>query len=214
MTRVRFKKYAAQYAKIFVGSAIFAAGFSYFTYPNAIVSGGVSGISMILNYLFGLPVGIMIIAMNVPLFLWSWKKLGFDFLVTSLAGMLASSLLIDLFDFFPAAVTNELLLAAVYGGLVKGFGLGLVYSSGATTGGVDIVAKMLRRRYPYINFGTLMLGLDGVVVLAFALIFRKYDSAMYAILCMFIMSKVIDLVLYGPASSRLCYIISENSDPP
>ncbi len=212
MTRKRFTKYAAQYAKIVLGSAIYAAGFSYFTYPNAIVSGGVTGISMILNYLFGLPVGILIIVMNIPLFLWAWKKLGLEFLVASLAGMVISSLLIDLFDLFPAAVTHELLLAAVYGGLIKGFGLGIVYASAATTGGIDIVAKLLRRRYPYINFGTLMLWLDGVVVLSFALIFRKYDSAMYAIICMFIMSKVIDLVLYGPASSRLCYIISESSD--
>ena len=94
--------------------------------------------------------------------------------------------------------------------MLNGAGYGLIYTTGTTGGGTDIVAKMLRRRYPYINFGTLLFGMSVVVVLTFAFLFKKYDSCMYTMIEMFISSKVVNLVLYGPGVSEVCYIISSN----
>lgn len=212
MRRQKVLSIALAYTKTLIGAVIYAFGFQYFTYQNAIVSGGVSGVAMIINYLTEFPVGILIIIINVPLFIIAWRRLGLGFMIASLAGMALSSAAIDIFALFPLHITSELMLAAVYGGVVMGFGLGLVYSAGATTGGVDIIAKLMRMNRPYINMGTLILGLDIVVIVAFALIFRRYDSAMYAIISMYIHAKVIDLVLYGTSISKMCYIISEESE--
>ena len=213
MDKKLIKKYAILTARVTGGALVYAVGFSFFCYPNAIVSGGVTGVAMILNMLMPeLPVGVMIIVMNIPLFFVAWKKLGFDFLVASLLGMVISSLLVDLFNSFPLVATAEPLLGALYGGLIKGVGSGIIYAGGASFGGIDIMAKILRRRYPYINFGTFILALDGVILLIFALVFQKYDITMYSIICIYVVSRIIDLLLYGPVSARLCYIISEKSE--
>ncbi|MBE6914870.1 MAG: YitT family protein [Ruminococcaceae bacterium] len=204
--------YAVSYLKIILGAALYAAGFRFFLYPNAIVSGGVTGAAMIINYLTGVPVGVMTIIINIPLFAFSWKKFGLKFILASLVGMMLSSVLVDLFALFPLEITHEPLLGAIYGGLIKGLGLGLVYQTGATTGGIDIVAKFLRRKYPYVNFSTFILGLDVVVIAAFAVFFGKYDGAMCAVIAMFVATKVIDLLLYGAVNSKVCYVISDESE--
>ena len=206
------RQWIAVYLKILIGSALYAAGFQFFLYPNAIATGGVTGIAMIINFFSGFPVGIMTLIINVPLFLFSWKKYGLSFILASLAGTVLSSVMVDVFSLIPLEVTHEPLLGAIYGGIIKGLGLGIVYHTGATTGGVDIVAKFLRRKYQHINFSTFILGLDTAVIVAFAVLFRRYDSAMYAIICMFIASKVIDLVLYGAVNSKVCYIITDKSE--
>ena len=206
------RQWIVVYLKILIGSALYAAGFQFFLYPNAIATGGVTGVAMIINFFSGFPVGVMTLIINVPLFLYSWKKFGLSFILASLAGTVLSSVLVDLFAAVPLEVTHEPLLGAIYGGIIKGLGLGIVYHTGATTGGIDIVAKFLRRKYQHINFSTFILGLDTAVIVAFAVLFRRYDSAMYAIICMFIASKVIDLVLYGAVNSKICYIITDKSD--
>ena len=206
------RQWIAVYLKILIGSALYAAGFQFFLYPNAIATGGVTGIAMIINFFSGFPVGIMTLIINVPLFLFSWKKYGLSFILMSLAGTVLSSVMVDIFSLIPLEVTHEPLLGAIYGGIIKGLGLGIVYHTGATTGGVDIVAKFLRRRHQHINFSTFILGLDAAVITAFAVLFKRYDSAMYAIICMFIASKVIDLVLYGAVNSKVCYIITDKSE--
>ena len=204
-------EYAVMYLKILIGSALYAVGFQYFLYPNAITTGGVTGVAMIINFLTGFPVGVMTLIINVPLFIFSWKKFGLKFILASLAGTVLSSVLVDVLALYPLEITREPLLGAIYGGLIKGFGLGIIYHAGATTGGVDIIAKFLRRKYQHINFSTFILGLDAAVIVAFAVIFKRYDSAMYAIICMFIASKVIDLVLYGAVNTKVCYIITDES---
>ena len=191
-----------------LGCAILAASFAFLTYPNSIVSGGLTGISQILNLLTGLPVGVMVIVMNVPLFLIAWRKLGIRFVVFSLLGTVLSSVFIDLFSMVDLVLTNDTLLASVYGGLTKGLGVGLVYHVGATCGGSDIVSRLLRRKYAYINFGTISLCIDAVVVVAFAIIFRRFDSAMYTIITMFVSSRVVNLILYGLSTSGVCHIVT------
>lgn len=206
------KDIVIKYTLIVIGAALFAAGFEFFLYPNSIIVGGVNGLSMIINYLTGLPVGVMSIVINIPLFIIAWKEFGTKFVISSLVGMLLSSVFIDVFATFKYSATDDMLLACIIGGAVKGFGLGLVYYAGATTGGTDIIAKFVRLKFPYINFGTLVLMTDAVIVLAFAIIFKKFEAAMYAVIAMFVASKVIDLALYGINNSNVCYIISDKSD--
>jgi uncharacterized membrane-anchored protein YitT (DUF2179 family) len=198
--------------KILAGTALTSFAFRFFTFPNHIVSGGVTGIAQIVNMLTGFPVGVFTILMNIPLFLLAWKKLGRRFVVLTAVCMGLSSVSIDLLEKVARPLTEDPMLAAVYGGVIKGAGFGLIYTTGATTGGADIPARMLRRKYPHINFGTFSLGINAVIILSFAVIFRRFDSSMYTLICMYISSKVISLILYGPIDSRLCYIISDRSD--
>ena len=206
------KKQVKKYLIVVLGVVIYAIGFQFFMYPNSIVAGGVVGIAMIINRLTGLPVGVLTIIMNIPLFIIAWRHFGLDFMIGSLVGMALSSIAVDLFAMTGFAATADPLLGSIIGGVIKGFGLGLIYYVGATSGGIDIVAKLLRQRFAQINFGTLVLFMDVVIILAYAIILKKYDSAMYSMIGMFVVSKVIDLVLYGIDNSNICYIISENSD--
>lgn len=212
MNTTNIREYLVKYALVVLGSALFAAGFQFFLYPNSIIVGGVSGIAMIINFLTGLPVGIMTIVLNIPLFIIAWKHFGGKFIISSLVGMMLSSLLVDIMATLDYSPTGDMLLACLIGGAIKGFGLGIIYYAGATTGGTDIIAKFVRLRFPYINFGTIVLLTDAVIIIAFAMIFDRVEAAMYAVIAMFVVSKVIDLVLYGIDNSSVCYIISENSE--
>ncbi len=212
MKAIETKDYVWQYVLIIIGSALFAAGFQFFLYPNSIIVGGVSGIAMIINYLTDLPVGVMNIVLNIPLFIIAWRQFGTKFVIGSFVGMMLSSVFVDLFALVSYSPTDDMLLACIIGGAIKGLGMGIIYYAGATTGGTDIIAKFVRLKYPYINFGTLILITDAIIILAFAIIFHKVEGAMYAVIAMFVVSRVIDLVLYGVDNSNVCYIISEKSE--
>ena len=203
-----------KYLLIVLGCAIYAVGFQFFCFPNRIISGGVMGIAMIINALSGLPVGVLTILINVPLFLIAWRHFGLDFLIGSLVGMLLMSVFVDVLAVTGYVATSDPMLGAVIGGVLKGAGIGLVFCVGATTGGMDIVIKFLRQRYNHINFGTLMLVIDVSVIVLYALILsaHNYESAMYSLIAMYVSTKVIDLLLYGLDNSCVCYIISENSE--
>ena len=201
-----------KYALITIGAAIGAVGFQLFMFPNAIVSGGLIGIAQIVNRLTGLPVGAFSIVLNVPLFIIAWKQFGLGFIISSFAGTVLYSVFIDAAAMTNIVATTDPMLASIIGGVIKGLGLGTIYYVGATTGGVDIVARILRRRFPYINFGTLILLMDAVIIAAYAWIFKIYESAMYSLICMFVMSRAVDLVLYGLDNSNICYIVSEHTD--
>ena len=167
-----------QYFVIVIGSAIYAVGFQFFMYPNSIVAGGAVGVAMIINRLIPVPVGVMTIILNIPLFIVAWRYFGLDFLISSLVGMAVSSVFVDLFAMFNIVLTHDPMLASIIGGAIKGFGLGVIYYVGTTTGGVDIVAKLLRIKYPHINLGTLLMLLDAAIIGAYAIIFHIYESAM------------------------------------
>lgn len=201
-----------KYALVTIGAAIGAVGFQFFMFPNAIVSGGLIGIAQIVNRLTGLPVGAFSIVLNVPLFIIAWKQFGLGFIISSFAGTVLYSVFIDAAAMTNIVATTDPMLASIIGGVIKGLGLGTIYYVGATTGGVDIVARFLRRRFPYINFGTLILLMDAVIIAAYAWIFKIYESAMYSLICMFVMSRAVDLVLYGLDNSNICYIVSEHTD--
>ena len=201
-----------KYLAIILGCAVYAVGFQFFMFPNNVVSGGVVGTAMILNRLIYVPVGLTTIVLNIPLFVVAWRHFGLEFMLASLVGMAVSSVFVDLFAITGYAATADPMLAAIIGGAVKGAGLGLVYYVGGTCGGIDIIVKLMRERWPHLNFGTLMLMLDVVIVALYAFIFQQLESAMFSIIGMFVVSRVIDLILYGMDNSCICYIISSRPE--
>lgn len=205
-------KRVLSYLLVILGAGIYSAGFQFFLYPNAIPAGGVTGVAMIINYLTGLPVGVLIMVINIPLFILAWRRFGFRFILLSLVGTVLTGIYVDVFAQWPILITDQPLLAAIYGGLIEGLGLGIVYRAGGTTGGTDVIAKFLRSRRQDINLSTFVLVLDICVVTAFAVVFRKYENALYAIIAMYAASKAIDFVLYGAVNSKVCYVITDRSE--
>ena len=205
------KEIVREWAYIVGGAACYAVGYCFFFYPNSVIPGGVTGISTIVNFLTGAPVGVLSIVLNIPLFAFAWRHFGLRFMLMSGAGMALTYIFIDGFNLLGFAATHDPLLACTIGAALNGTGLGLVYRSGATTGGTDIIAKVLRQKYPYINFGTFIMALNVVIISAYALIFRRLDAAFYAVIAMFVVSRAIDTVLYGLDTSKVCYLISNKS---
>ena len=208
----RLWKLVLKYLLVVLGSFVYSVAFQCFLFPNEIVAGGVTGIAMIVNYFTHWPIGMMVVVMNIPLFALAWRQLGIDVLIGSLAGMAISSAFVDLMSLTDLVLTQDPMLAAIIGGVIKGAGLGMIYYYGATTGGIDIVAKLLRKKYSQLNFGTIVLILDVAIIAGYALVVGNYESAMYSVIAMFVVTKVIDLFLYGIDNSCVCYIISDKSD--
>ena len=205
------KQYLKSYAVITLGSVIYALSFDWFVAPNQFAMGGVTGLAQILHHWFpALTVGAASALMNVPLFLIGWKKIGGHLLVSSLYAMVVSSAAIDglnlLFDFQPM----DPILAALFGGGVMGVGLGLVFAQGATTGGTDIVAKLLKLKWPWLPIGKLVVVPDTAVMLLVALTFGQLSAMLYGFIKLYTCSKAMDTVLYGTVDSRVAYIISDH----
>lgn len=195
--------------KITLGSAIFALGFDLFLVPNDLNVGGMSGLAMVLRELVGFgSIGLWTMLLNIPLFILGAKTLGREFLFGSLAGMLLSSGFIDLFADLRIPQT-EVLLDSLYGGALSGLGLGLVFLSGATTGGTDIAAKLLRRRFRSASLGKVMLAVDLCIILLTGVVFRDFSKTLYSALPLAAVSFVVDQLLYGLDHSTVALVISE-----
>ena len=198
------------YGIITLGALIYALAFDAFVAPNRFAMGGLTGLAQIINALVpALPVGVLSFLMNVPLFLAGWKLIGGHLLVSSLYAMAVSSLAIDgisLVYVFPAM---DPILAALYGGVVMGVGLGLVFSQGATTGGTDIIGKLLKLKFSWLPIGKLILVPDMVVVALVAVVFGTVDAALYGLIKTFVCSRLMDTVLYGLDTARVAYIITD-----
>ncbi|MCX7614267.1 MAG: YitT family protein [Clostridiales bacterium] len=200
-----------KYLIITIGSVLYALSFNLFLTPMHIAPGGISGIAIVINYLTLFPVGIMILILNIPLFILSYVKFGGAFLFSSFFATALGSVIIDLTSKIPP-FTNDPILASIYGGILMGAGLGLVFDYGATTGGSDILSRLIKLRFPHISMGRMMLCVDFVVITISALVFRNMNSALYAVITLYISSKVIDVIIYGTDYEKLAYIISDKSD--
>ena len=190
------------------GSALFSAGFALFLEPNAMNSGGISGLAMVIVELLGVgSVGGLTILFNLPLFLLGGMKIGKRFFLGSTLGTLVSSVLIDLIASFPAPEV-EPLIAALYGGVVCGLGLGIVFVSGTSTGGADILVRLLKLKWRNVPIGQISMCFDAVVVVLTGLVFRDIQSALYSGVTVFLTGKVIDAVVYRFDYSKVVLIIS------
>lgn len=195
---------------ITLGAVIYALAFDWFVAPNQIAMGGVTGLAQIVNALVPvLPVGVLSILVNVPLFLAGWRLLGGRLLVSSLYAMAVSSLAIDVIAWMHTFPPMDPILAPLYGGAGMGVGLGLVFSQGATTGGTDIIGKLLKLKFPWLPIGKLVMIPDMVVVILAAVVFGTVNAALYGLIQMYLLSKVMDMILYGWDTSRVAYIITD-----
>ena len=196
---------------ITLGAVIYALAFDWFVAPNQIAMGGVTGLAQIVNALVPvLPVGVLSILVNVPLFLAGWRLLGGRLLVSSLYAMAVSSLAIDVIAWMHTFPPMDPILATLYGGAGMGVGLGLVFSQGATTGGTDIIGKLLKLKFPWLPIGKLVMIPDMVVVILAAVVFGTVNAALYGLIQMYLLSKVMDMILYGWDTSRVAYIITDH----
>ncbi len=198
-------KFAKQLLGVFLGSAIMALGLNFFLIPNRIAAGGVSGLGVIFFHQFNIPVGITIFASNVPLFLVAWKLLGFKFVFRSFFGTVFLSVLVEVLSPLPV-LTTDLLLATIYGGIVLGIGLGMVFRSGSSTGGTALASKLLHY-FSGFSVGQGLLGIDFVIIALAGIVFNA-ELAMYALISLFVTSKVIDFVQEGLSFAKACLIIS------
>ena len=191
-----------------VGSAVFALGFSLFLQPNEMSPGGISGLAMILTHILGIgTTGIFSILINLPLFILGGVKIGKRFFVGSLLGMLLSSVLIDAFAGIPFPAT-EPLIAALYGGVLCGLGLGAVFMCGTSTGGSDILVRLLKLKYRNVPIGQISMYFDAVVVILTGLVFRDVSKALYTGITVFVCGQVLDAVVYKFDYSKVALIIS------
>ena len=198
------------YGLITLASAIYALGFNWFYRPNSIAFGGMTGAAQIINALVPqVPVGALVIVMNIPLFLLGWKLIGGKLLLTSLFAMAISSVFIDLLGALYSFQPMDPMLACVFGGLLLGTGLGIIFSQGSTTGGTDLLARLLKLRLTWLPMGKLMMAVDLVVIVATAAVFRSLYAALYGLIALTISSYMIDRVLYGLDTAKVAYIISD-----
>lgn len=196
------------FVKIIAGSAMFALGFNLFLAPNGLNAGGVSGLAMVFVKLTGFGmVGTITGLINLPLFALGGVKIGKKFFIGSLAGMLTTSVLLDGFSLIPAPNT-EPLLAALYGGLLCGLGLGVVFAAGASTGGSDIVVRLLKKKFQHVPIGIINMAFDFTVAALTGLAFWDITKTLYSGIAIFITGKIIDAVVYRFDYSKVALIVS------
>ena len=205
------KKFLRAYGIIFVGSLLFSLAFSAFFEVNQVGMAGMTGLGQVINvFLPQISVGVIVFVLNVPIFLVGWKLLGFHLLASSLFSMFVTSAAMDIFTRLGGFSAMDPMLASLCGGALMGLGLGMVFSQGATTGGTDIIGRLLKLKFPWLPLGKLVLAPDLAALVLVAIAFGRLEAALYGAVAMFVSSQVTDTVLYGLDSSKVAYIISDS----
>ena len=208
---VQVRETAWDYARIVLGGLLMAMSINLFLAPNQVVAGGLIGLSIIANHVFAVPIGMALLAMNVPVLWLGWRYGGgFPFFVRTLAGLLALSLGTDLTRPFLPELSHDHLLVVFYGGVLSGAGLALVFRGRGTTGGIDIIGRLVNRRFG-IPVGQTILAVN-VAVYALAAVIFGIEPAMFALLLSFVAARTLDAVLYGLSATKSAFIISRSPD--
>ena len=197
---------------VITGSAIFSVSVNMFSAPNHIVQGGLTGIGTVANYLFSLPIGTVMFVLNIPLFALALRHLRLKFVIKTVVSTFIFTTLIDLGAYVIPPYKGDMLLGCIFCGVLSGAGLALVFLTGATTGGTDIVAMLIRKKKPGFSMGNIMLIADLAVILLSFVVYREIESIMYAVIVIFISAKAIDFVLYGREHTKLIFIITAEKD--
>lgn len=202
-------RYVLMFLMIILGGVLCGVSFNVFLIPHKLLSGGVSGIALVLNYIFGFNPGVLIFMFNIPIFIAGYRFVDKEFIILSLVGMTAFSLSIDMFSFLRDIVyIEDTLLSCLYGGVLNGVGMGIVFRNRASQGGIDIVAVIVKKHFS-MNLGTTSL-LINIVIVAFASIFYGLNLAMYTLVSMYVAATVLDKVQQGFGSSKSVMIITDN----
>ena len=208
------KKWLIDIPLIILGALVYSTGINCFTAPKGIAPGGVGGLATVLSYLSGyrLSIGILFGIMNVPLVIAGFMKLGKPMMLRTLIAVLITTAATDFFSQFFPKYEGDRIIAAVFGGVFIGAGLGLVYLRDGTTGGTDIINKLIQKAKPYLSLGFIMMITDATVVIISILAFGNLESGLYAIIAIFVSSRVMDRLLYGGKEGKAILIFSEKSE--
>ncbi|MBQ2707908.1 MAG: YitT family protein [Clostridia bacterium] len=193
------------------GAALFSMAMNLFLLPGGIVLGGMTGIATVLNLYFSLPIGLVILVLNLPLMALGARRFGRGFLVRTLIGVGATSLAADILHIFPVTVTDPLICSAL-GGITAGASVGILLARGYTTGGTDLVVCLLKPILPRVSTGVLLMLADGVIILGAAAILGDFTGIFYSIICTVTAGKVTDLLLSGARRAAMVLVITDRAD--
>ena len=203
----KFRKYFA----IILGSIIMALGLDLFLVPSQIAPGGISGLSTVLYYLTGVPVGVLIFIINIPIFVFGAKNFSRSYVLHSFLGLILLSVFTSFFESFKP-ITNDIILSSVFGGAFVGAGAGVVFRFGATTGGTDIVVMLLKKRFKGFSTGNFVALVDAVIVLIAGLVFKTWETVLYSTLSLLVSSYMVDAIVEGVDYAKAVFIVSELPD--
>ncbi len=208
---VNLKKLLIEITGTVIGALIMAIGISLFLLPNQLSSGGISGIATILYYLLKIPMGTSILIINIPLFIISIYKVGKTFFLKSLIGTISLSIFIDFLDKLNP-LTEDRFLACIYGGIIIGFGTALILKVNSSTGGTDLVGKVVKEYRPTTRIGNIITILDVVIIILNAIFFKEIEVGLYSAITIYLMGKIIDIIFEGIYFTKLILIISEKNE--
>ena len=214
------RTFILDYLIIILGCFVYAISVALFSSPNDIAPGGVVGISILINHLLPmLPIGVLSLVLNIPLFIWGGIEIGWKYLSRSLSATVISSLMIDAFELefvknLVKPYTGNPILVCIFGGILCGAGMSLIFNRGGSTGGTDIVSRIMHKRKPHVSLGKFMLVCDAVVVAASVAVYGNIENALYAIVFIFASSKIVDVIVYGFArnNGKLLFIVTAHYD--
>ena len=204
---ISIKKRICQYMIILLGVIITSFAVSVFYTPNKIVSGGVSGLSTILYHTFRIQPGVSFAVINVIFLLLALRFIGKEFVINTIAGAGLMSLFVQLFSYIPP-ITDNVMLASVFGAALYGLGIGLALANGASTGGTDILSRLLQQLFPHIKIGKLLWGVDAAVILMSLIVFRTADLVLWGIVALFISTSAVDWIIRKLNVSKLAFVVT------
>lgn len=207
-TKLLIKKYSFEFVQIMLGTFLMALGVSQFLLPNQLSSGGFTGIATIFYYILKFPMGLTILALNIPLFILSFVKKGKEFFIKGLTGTILLSVFIDWLDKY-AVLTNDRLLACIYGGIIIGLGTSIILRANASTGGTDMLAYVIREYKPTYRTGNLIVIIDTAIILLNVIVFKEIEIGLYSAITIYLMGKIIDIVFEGINFTKIIYIVSD-----
>lgn len=213
MKNTSVKNYIIDLIFYITGSVIYSIAIPMFIAPAHISPGGFTGVALIFNFLVGVPTGLTMLILNIPLIIISFKKFGGHFIIKTAIATVIVSITLDISEKFITPFDGDIILCSLFGGILIGLGLGLVILRGATTGGVDIIGKLINSKRPHISIGRVILIGDAIVLILTAICYRDFSGALYSVITIYITSVVLDWVLYGADKGKLVYIITENASP-
>ena len=213
INKTKIKNAALDLAADVAGGALYSLGIYTFAAANTFTSGGVSGLAIVINYVFSfLPIGMLTLLLNIPLAIIAWRKLGIGMVLKTIKTVAIITVLTDLvFPLIPP-YTGNTLLAALFCGASMGAGIALIFMRGSSTGGTDFLTLTLKQRWPHLNIGVIAFGLDTITLLVAAVVFRNVDSILYGAVSMFVGSRVIDTLLYGVDCGVVLMIVTDKAD--
>ncbi|MDD7194140.1 MAG: YitT family protein [Oscillospiraceae bacterium] len=195
-----------------IGCILYSIGVNSFAVPNSIAQSGVTGVAVILNHLFSVPVGTVNLLLNIPLLILMWIFLGKKLVARTLWVTVLLSAALDLIAMFIPVYTGDKILASLFCGLLQGSGLGLIMITGATSGGTDIVARLVHKFFPHITIGRVVMLADAVIIAAGMLVFGSIETGLYAIIVIFVSTKVIDSMIYGTGNGKMLMVVTDKAD--